>query len=102
MPLFDTGGLGIIRRTANFASPAKIGPTRSRRRRSVRRAVAHRLGNDLDRFEQADHDFHERVRNAYLHMAAQAPDVWVVLDARLAVEELSEAVASAVEERLRR
>jgi len=64
--------------------------------------LAHRLGNDLDRFEQADHDFHERVRTAYLHMAAQAPDVWVVLDAQLAVDELSEAVGSAVEDRLRR
>lgn len=39
-----------------------------------------------------DRSFHERVRAGYLAMAAAEPERWVVLDASLAAEQLSETI----------
>lgn len=36
-------------------------------------------GQEIDRFEQEDQAFHERVRRSYLKMAEQAPAQWLVL-----------------------
>ncbi len=49
-----------------------------------------------DRIEQEGPEFHERVRAAFLRMAAADPDHYLVLDARADVD----AIASAVRERL--
>ena len=37
-------------------------------------------GRDLDRFEQADAEFHARVRDGFATMAAADPERWVVID----------------------
>jgi dTMP kinase len=58
--------------------------------------LAHRLGTELDRIEQADPGFHQRVREGYLTLASEAPEHWVVLDAEQPVEELATAVDGAV------
>lgn len=57
----------------------------------------------LDRFAERDRiegeslEFHERVRAAFLDMAAQSPEHYLVLDARLPVEEIATAVRDRVE-----
>ena len=58
----------------------------------------HGLGRfeERDRIEGESVEFHERVREAFLAMAAADPDHYLVLDARRPVEEL----AAAVRERL--
>jgi len=43
---------------------------------------------DQTRFEREDLAFHERVRSGYLEMSRQAPERFVVLDARGSVDEL--------------
>jgi dTMP kinase len=53
--------------------------------------------NRLDAYER---EFHERVRQGYLAMAAAEPDRWIVLDARQSVEALQVSVQQAVLPRL--
>lgn len=52
-----------------------------------------------DRLEQADLEFHQRVRRGFLEQAATGPD-WLVLDATLAEDELAEAIWKRVSELL--
>ncbi|WP_294948171.1 dTMP kinase, partial [Sulfurivirga sp.] len=59
-------------------------------RRAARRGA-------LDRFEQEDIEFFERVRQAYLRRAALDPDRHVVIDAGQSPEAVAEQVISAVE-----
>jgi dTMP kinase len=58
----------------------------------------HGLGRftERDRIEGESLEFHQRVRQAFLDLAAANPDHYLVLDARAAVEEIS----SAIRERL--
>jgi len=60
---------------------------------------AHGLGRfaERDRIEGEGPEFHQRVRTAFLDMAAADPDHYVVLDARRPVEEIAEVVWSRVE-----
>ncbi len=51
---------------------------------------------ERDRIEGESVEFHERVRAAFLTMAAANADHYLVLDARLPVEELSSAVRDRV------
>lgn len=51
----------------------------------VATSLQRRSARDKDRFEARDDDFHERVREGYLHVAAQDPTV-VVIDARSSFE----------------
>lgn len=53
-------------------------------------------GGQTDRFEQERHDFFEKVRDAYLKRAAQAPERYQVLDASQPLE----SVQSQIESRL--
>lgn len=55
---------------------------------------AHGLGRfeARDRIEGESLDFHQRVRAAFLRMAAASPEHYLVLDARLGVEEIADAV----------
>lgn len=55
-----------------------------------------RLGGDLDRIEGAGRDFHQRVRDGYLEMAAQDVDRWVVVDAAGTVDEVAQRIDDAV------
>jgi dTMP kinase len=63
--------------------------------------IAHaRLTGERDRFEQADTDFHRRVRDGFLTQAAADPDRWVVVDAVQSVEAVASLVWAAVTARL--
>jgi dTMP kinase len=53
-----------------------------------------------DRLEGLDDDFHHRVRQGYLEMAAAAPQSWVVVDGSGSVAEVADAVRGFVKERL--
>ena len=62
--------------------------------------LAHRLGTELDRIEQADPGFHQRVRDGFLSLAAAEPERFVVLDAEQPVDHLAASVRAVVRERL--
>jgi dTMP kinase len=47
-----------------------------------------------DRFEQEELAFHERVRNGYRTLAASAPERWLVIDATLPREVITEAICA--------
>lgn len=59
---------------------------------------AHGLGRfeERDRIEGESVEFHQRVREAFLRMAAEAPGRYLVLDARLPAEEIAAAVRQRV------
>jgi dTMP kinase len=61
--------------------------------------AARRRSRDLDRLEQVDRAFSERVRAGYLELATDATD-WVVVDAGRDEETVARAVRAAVTERL--
>ena len=54
-----------------------------------------------DRIEGESLEFHERVREAFLEMAAADPDHYLVLDARAAIEEIAAAIRARVAPLLR-
>jgi dTMP kinase len=54
----------------------------------------------LDRFEAMDRDFHQRLRAAFLTIAAQEPARCVVIDSSPPREEVSERIWQAVRDRL--
>jgi dTMP kinase len=62
--------------------------------------AAARLGEDLDRFEQAGEGFHRRVNAGFRELAVADPERWVVIDGAPPVDEVAAAVRIAVEERL--
>jgi dTMP kinase len=53
-----------------------------------------------DRFEAENVEFHQKLREAYLAIAAEAPGRCVVVDAGAAKEEVAKAVWDAVKSRL--
>ena len=57
-------------------------------------------GRELDRFERASDDFHQRVRDGFARMAADDPDHWVVVDASAGIDEVYAAIRAAVHDRL--
>ena len=57
-------------------------------------------GEDATRFERFDTGFHDRLRQAYLDIAAEDPDRCVVLDALDAPELVAEKAITAIETRL--
>jgi dTMP kinase len=59
-----------------------------------------RPSGDDDRLERLDEDFHARVRNGYLALAAADPDSWVVVDGVGAVDEVAARLQAAVMARL--
>ncbi|MEO9181074.1 MAG: dTMP kinase [Acidimicrobiales bacterium] len=59
-------------------------------------AIERRAPNANDRFESADLDFHQRVREGYLKIAAQWGEGWRVIDGSLGEDE----VAGLVDEQL--
>lgn len=69
--------------------PAAIGLERARRRREAR-------GEEPDRFESESVAFHEKVRAAFLDIAAAEPDRCIVVDGAGSAEEVAAAIWSAV------
>ena len=55
---------------------------------SVEAANERRERDAKDRFESADENFHERVRQGYLEMAATATEKWVVIEGAGTVDEV--------------
>jgi dTMP kinase len=55
---------------------------------SVEAANERRERDTKDRFESADENFHERVRQGYLEMATTASEKWVVIDGDGTVDEV--------------
>ncbi len=56
-----------------------------------------RLGDQMDRIEGAGAEFHQRVRNGYLELAAADSDRWLVIDAGGTVNEVGDRVDAAVD-----
>ena len=56
-----------------------------------------RLGDQMDRIEGAGAEFHARVRNGYLEMAAADPDHWLVVAADGSMDEVAARVDAAVD-----
>jgi len=54
--------------------------------------LARKFGDDRNKFEKEEFDFHKRVRGGYLKLAAAEPDRWFVLDALRPVNEIQEAI----------
>lgn len=57
-----------------------------------------RLGSDIDRIEGAGVEFHQRVRDGYLDLAAAEPERWVIVDADGSIEEVSQRVRAGFDE----
>jgi dTMP kinase len=74
--------------------PVELGLTRKQQQSSGD-------GTDWNRFEAEALAFHQRVRQAYLTLAADQPHRWQVLDARQPAEQLSEAIFGLVAGRVR-
>lgn len=51
---------------------------------------------DKDRLEGAGEEFHQRVRAHFLHLAGQDPERYLVVDARLPIPEVTDAVTTRV------
>jgi dTMP kinase len=57
-------------------------------------------GRQLDRFEQENGGFHDRVRAGFREMAAAEPDRWVVIDGGVDIEQVATSVRRAIADRL--
>jgi dTMP kinase len=53
---------------------------------------ARKTGQEPDRFEQEDRDFHRRVRKGYLKLATEEPRRWLVIDACLPKEQIKQII----------
>jgi dTMP kinase len=59
-----------------------------------------RVGDERDRIEQEEQDFHDRVGAAYLEIAEKYPARFVVLDAGRPAAEIHREIVKAFEERV--
>jgi dTMP kinase len=71
--------------------PAKVGRARAAKRRGAGRA---------DRFEAETLTFHQKLRQAYLDLAAQEPERCVVIDARAPQDDVAKRIWTIVRTRL--
>jgi dTMP kinase len=88
---FATGGL-----TPDLTLLFDLDPLEGQRRKQS----AHLAGAELNRLDQESEEFHRRVREGYLRLAAAEPQRWVVLDAAQPPDALTEQVWQAVAARL--
>lgn len=56
-----------------------------------------RLGEQMDRIEDAGAEFHQRVRQGYLELAAADPQRWLIVDAGGSVDEVGARIDGAVD-----
>jgi len=66
----------------------------------MRRAAGRRRGAKADRFEAEDIAFHEKLRQAYLSLAAAEPNRCVVIDAKAPKKMVAKRIWDVVQERL--
>jgi dTMP kinase len=59
-------------------------------------------GKKSDYFESAELDFHKRVREGYLKLAAQEPERWLVIDASQSKTKIAQIIWERVNELIRR
>ena len=57
-----------------------------------------RRGEQMDRIEGAGAEFHQRVRNGYLELAAAEPERWLVIDAGGTVDEVAARVDTRIDD----
>lgn len=55
-------------------------------------SLSRKLGMKQDRFEKEDLDFHQKIRNGYLQLAASEPERWIVFNADQDKNNLSELI----------
>jgi dTMP kinase len=53
---------------------------------------ARKTGQEPDRFEKEARVFHQKVRKGYLRLAAEEPQRWLVIDARLSKETIKQII----------
>jgi dTMP kinase len=95
--------LSVLRRITDFATgglapdltiyldlPVEQGLERKRQ------ALSQRSG-EWNRLDQEDVEFHQRVRQGYLELAAAEPERWLCVDARPSVAEIQRRIREAVE-----
>ena len=58
-----------------------------------------RIDGPPDRLEQQRDGFHERIRDTFLALAAEAPDRWLVIDATQSIDEVSTQLDAALNAR---
>lgn len=64
-----------------------------------RERILERSGGKLDTIEQKEHAYHERVRSAFLALAAKSPERYAVVDAANSPEETKKTALKVLEER---
>jgi dTMP kinase len=66
-----------------------------------RKRAAHEAERaEWNRLDQQEMDFHRRVRDGYLRMAAEEPDRWLVIDATQSLEPIQALIRNRLEEKL--
>ena len=101
-PEAGTGHAVLVRRGVNVLATAAYDARCWAVAGSPASQVAQRwsdAGRDLDRFENENAEFHERVRQGYLALAKEQKGRWLVLDAAQSPEALSEKLLAALQER---
>jgi dTMP kinase len=58
----------------------------------IEEGLARKGDQKLDRFEQEDINFHRRVRDGYLELAAGEPERWLVVDATQPKENIAQSI----------
>lgn len=69
---------------------------------TAKTGLARKQAEKQDRFEKQDIDFHERIRQGYLKLAAEEPERWLVIDATQSQEEIAEIIWRKVSQLLHR
>ena len=64
---------------------------------SIEDGLARKSGEKLDRFENEDLEFHNKVREGYLKLANAEPERWLVIDAVQSLESISNIITERVQ-----
>ncbi len=90
-----TGGLMPVL-TFLLDCPAELGLGRARARNQTDSTAG-----TLDRFEQEEMDFHERVRQGYLNIAKREPERVQIIDATLSPDKMQNEIIEIIQNKLR-
>jgi len=99
---------GVDAKTLALLEKAAVGDTRPdltivldlpSREGLARAALRRDGGEEIDRFEREEPDFHEELRQAFLEIAESEPERCCVLDAARAVDDVAQAVQAVIHDR---